>query len=52
MTVAEEGLMNSSEAGHSAAVQRWAQEVWQAWRNARDVVAALTQRLLPEIVRR
>jgi hypothetical protein len=49
MTVAEEGLMVDSVAGHQAAVRRWAEVVWQAWRPERDQVVGLTRRLLPDL---
>ena len=52
MTVADEGLMSRSESGHRAAVQRWAKEVWRAWRDEHEMVAALTGRLLPDLVGR
>ena len=52
MTVAEEGLMSSSESGHHTAVRRWAEKVWRAWWDEHAVVAALAHRLLPDLALR
>lgn len=49
MTVAKEGLRVDSVAEHEAAVRRWAEVVWQAWRPERDQVVGLTRRLLPDL---
>lgn len=51
MTVAEEGVMIGSALGHGAAVQHWAQEVWQAWADQHDGVVYLARRLLPHLTR-
>lgn len=50
MTVAEQGLMAGSAAGHSNAVQRWAADVWRAWATQHGAVVALTAKLLPDLV--
>jgi hypothetical protein len=49
MTVAEEGLMVDSVAGHRTAVRRWAETVWRAWQPQRHQVVTLTQRLLQDL---
>lgn len=49
LTVAEEGLMIDSVAGHETAVQRWARTVWRAWSGEHDQVTDLTRRLLPDL---
>ena len=50
MTVAEQGVMADSAAGHAAAVRHWAHEVWCGWDHQHQEVADLTERLLPDLL--
>jgi hypothetical protein len=46
MTVFDVAMAGSSE-GHAALLQRWAADVWAAWRDQRDAVVRLLDERLP-----
>ena len=50
LAVAERGARVGSPSGHVAAVDSWAGQAWRAWSDQHDEVAALTRRLLADLV--